>query len=124
MTASAPFGCSRKILPGSLRKPSLKALFRKSKNTTMETIKKIAIVSDAVYPFNKGGKEKRMYDVSTRLAARGHDVTIYCMKWWEGEDEIIRDGVRLSAISPHYPLYAGGRRSIKEAIFFSLHCFK
>jgi glycosyltransferase involved in cell wall biosynthesis len=86
--------------------------------------KKIAIVSDAVYPFNKGGKEMRIHDITTRLAAQGYDVTIYCMQWWKGEKVIMQNGVRLSAVSPYYPLYVGHRRSIKEAIFFALHCLK
>jgi glycosyltransferase involved in cell wall biosynthesis len=87
--------------------------------------KKVAIVSDAVYPFNKGGKEKRIHDITIRLVAQGYDVTIYCMKWWKGpEKEIMENGVRLHAISSYYPLYTGNRRSIKEAIFFALSCFK
>ncbi len=85
---------------------------------------KIAMVSDAVYPYNKGGKEKRLYDISTRLAKEGFDVTIYCMKWWEGEKIIIKDGVTYHAISPYYPLYAGTRRSISQAVLFSLHSLK
>src|ERR1700677_1781114 len=89
----------------------------------MNNTKKIAVVSDSVYPFNKGGKEKRIYDITTRLAAEGYDVTVYCMKWWEGDErQIERDGVKLCAISPYYPLYAGNRRSMKEAVFFALHC--
>ena len=88
--------------------------------------KKIAMVSDAVYPFNKGGKEKRMYDITTRLVEKGYEVTIYCMQWWPKEkgSRIVQDGVILEAISPYYPLYAGNRRSIKEAIFFALNCLK
>lgn len=86
---------------------------------------KIAFVSDAVYPYNKGGKEKRLFEVSTRLAKEGFAVTIYCMKWWKGgEQERFENGVRLKAISPHYPLYVGSKRSIKQALFFMLHCFK
>lgn len=85
---------------------------------------KIAIVSDAIYPYNKGGKEKRIYEISTRLAKRGHEVTIYCMKWWEGSDTRVDEGVQIKAISPYYPLYSGERRSIKQALLFSLHCFK
>src|SRR5258708_27097416 len=84
--------------------------------------KKIAVVADAVYPFNKGGKEKRIHEITKRLAAQGHEVTIYCMKWWKGEKVIVQDGVRLHAISPYYSLYAGGRRSILQAIFFAIHC--
>ena len=86
---------------------------------------KIAYVSDAVYPYNKGGKEKRLYDISTRLARRGHDVHIYCMKWWKGpETHLVENGVHLHAISPYYPLYSGERRSIKEGILYGISCLK
>lgn len=85
---------------------------------------KIAIVSDAIYPYNKGGKEKRIYEISTRLAKRGHKVTIYCMKWWEGADTRVDEGVQIKAISPYFPLYSGEKRSIKEALLFSLYCLK
>lgn len=86
--------------------------------------KKIAFVSDAVYPYNKGGKEKRLYDITTRLAKDGYDVAIYCMKWWDGPETIMQNGVNLCAISPLYPLYHEGRRSIKQGILFALHCLK
>lgn len=86
---------------------------------------KIAFVSDAIYPYNKGGKEKRLYDITTRLAQRGHDVHIYCMKWWKGkENHRVENGVHLHAISPLYPLYSGDRRSIKQGILFGLACLK
>ncbi|HVZ12634.1 MAG TPA: glycosyltransferase family 4 protein [Patescibacteria group bacterium] len=87
-------------------------------------IKKIAIVSDAVYPYNKGGKEIRIYEVSKRLAALGYDVNIYCMKWWKGEATKQENGVTLHAISPRLKLYSGSRRSISQAIAFSLNCLK
>jgi glycosyltransferase involved in cell wall biosynthesis len=86
--------------------------------------KKIAIVSDAVYPFNKGGKEKRLHDITTRLAKEGYEITVYCMQWWPGEKTIVREGVTFQAISPYYPLYHQGRRSMKQGIFFALHCLK
>lgn len=86
---------------------------------------KIAIVSDAIYPYNKGGKEKRIYEMSTRLAKAGHDVHIYCMKWWAGKEKTrVENEVTLHAISKLYPLYSGPRRSIKQAIMFALSCFK
>lgn len=95
------------------------------KNASQTQRLKIAIVSDAVYPYNKGGKEKRFYEISTRLASRGHEVTIYCMKWWKEETNIkVENGVRLKAISRYHPLYSGKRRSFREAIFFALACFK
>jgi glycosyltransferase involved in cell wall biosynthesis len=85
---------------------------------------KIAIVSDAIYQFNKGGKEKRIYDITRRLAESGSDITVYCMKWWEGEKSIVKDNVKFYAISPYYPLYYMNKRSIKEGVFFALHCLK
>lgn len=86
---------------------------------------KIAIVSDAIYPYNKGGKEKRIYELSTRLANSGHDVHLYSMKWWKGNsNHRIENGVSLHSISKHYPLYSGKRRSISQAVFFALSCLK
>lgn len=41
---------------------------------------KIAMVSDAIYPYNKGGKERKIYEIATRIAAKGHEVHIYTMK--------------------------------------------
>lgn len=89
------------------------------------TTKKIAIVSDAIYPYNNGGKEKRIYEISTRLAQQGYDVHIYCMKWWKNKETIRQEqGITLHGISKYYPLYNGQRRSIKQAVFFALACFK
>ena len=80
---------------------------------------KIAYVYDAVYPWVKGGAEKRIYELSRRLANRGHEVHCYGMKWWTGEDEIIQGEVHLHGICPPMPLYMGGRRSISQAAFFA-----
>lgn len=86
---------------------------------------KIAIVSDAIYPYNKGGKEKRIYEISRRYARNGHDIHIYCMKWWKGKGkDRIENGVHLHAISRLYPLYSGERRSILQAFLYALACFR
>src|SRR6185369_842907 len=86
---------------------------------------KIAIVSDAIYPYNKGGKEKRIFEISTRLVKKGHTVTIYTMHWWKGKEITrVENGVRLHGISPLYPLYSEERRSIRQAVLFALFCFK
>lgn len=85
----------------------------------------ITFVSDAVYPYNKGGKEKRLYELSTRLARKGHDVHIYTMHWWKGpEQSRTEDGVQLHAISKYWPMYQGDKRSIQEGVMFGLACFK
>ena len=80
---------------------------------------KIAYVYDAVYPWVKGGAEKRIYELSRRLAARGHEVHCYGMKWWPGAVEMQREGVHLHGICPPMPLYRNGKRSIAEAAFFA-----
>jgi glycosyltransferase involved in cell wall biosynthesis len=86
---------------------------------------KIAIVSDAIYPYNKGGKETRLFEISTRLVAMGYEVHIYTMKWWpEAVNHKLENGVHLHALSRHYPLYSGARRSITEAVMFALASFK
>jgi glycosyltransferase involved in cell wall biosynthesis len=80
---------------------------------------KIAYVYDAVYPWVKGGAEKRIYELSRRLAKRGHEVHCYGMKWWTGEDEILKDNVHLHGICQTMPFYSNGKRSISQAAFFA-----
>jgi glycosyltransferase involved in cell wall biosynthesis len=80
---------------------------------------KIAFVYDVIYPYVKGGVEKRIRELSVRLSARGHDVHIIGMKYWEGPDSVEKDGVTLHGICPPQPLYTDGRRTVKEAVYFS-----
>ncbi len=95
------------------------------KSKSDKEIKNIAFVSDAVYPFNIGGKEKRLYEVTRRLADSGFVVTVYTMKWWrEDADTYKQDRILYKAISPYFPLYHGARRSIKQGVFFAISCVK
>src|SRR5580658_2876187 len=52
----------------------------------------VAMVSDAVLPYHKGGKELRYQELLKRLAVQA-DVHMYTMKWWSGPREHIQDGV-------------------------------
>ncbi len=86
---------------------------------------KIGYVYDAVYPFVKGGGEKRIYEVARRLALRGHDVHIFGMKFWSGPDRFERDGVTYRSLGKAVPFYHGnGRRSVPEALRFGLQCWR
>ena len=38
---------------------------------------KIAYIYDAVYPWVKGGAEKRIYEIGKRLSDKGHEVHWY-----------------------------------------------
>jgi glycosyltransferase involved in cell wall biosynthesis len=84
---------------------------------------KIAFIYDAVYPWVKGGAEKRVYELGIRLAQRGHDVHWYSLGWWwqeNGETDMVMDGIHLHGVSNPVELYSEDRRSIKEALIFSL----
>ncbi len=83
---------------------------------------KIAYLYDAVYPWVKGGAEKRIYELSRRLASRGHEVHCYGIKWWPGDEDCIIDGVHIHGICAPRQLYSGDRRSIREAIAFAGRC--
>jgi glycosyltransferase involved in cell wall biosynthesis len=82
---------------------------------------KIAFVYDVIYPHVKGGVEKRVWELATRLTHRGHEVHLFGMKFWDGEDNLIREGVFLHGVCPVQKLYAGGRRTVWQAIYFSIY---
>jgi len=86
------------------------------------TSMKIAYLYDAVYPWVKGGAEKRIYELSRRLASRGHEVHCYGIKWWPGGDDCVIEGVRIHGICAPRELYSGDRRSIREAMIFAGKC--
>jgi glycosyltransferase involved in cell wall biosynthesis len=83
----------------------------------------IAFVSDAIYPYHRGGKELRYHELARRMAGRA-DVHVYTMRWWPGPRVRTEDAVTFHAISPLIPLYAGGRRSMRQAVFFALACLR
>lgn len=83
--------------------------------------RRVAFVSDAVYPYNKGGKETRLHQVTTRLARdQGVELHVYTMNWWGGPRVIRAGGVSFHAISRLHPLYHGERRSTRQALLFGL----
>lgn len=83
----------------------------------------VALVTDAIYPYFRGGKEIRYHEVAQRLARRA-DVHVFTMKWWDGPS-ILKDGlVTFRATSRLHPMYSGERRSYREALFFALSCFR
>jgi glycosyltransferase involved in cell wall biosynthesis len=84
---------------------------------------KIAFVYDVIYPFVKGGVEKRVWELANRLSRRGHDVHLYGMKYWENNDILIREGVTLHGVCSARNLYTHGRRAIIEPIWFSIALF-
>lgn len=84
---------------------------------------RIAFVYDAVYPWVKGGAEKRIYELGKRLQAKGHEVHLFGIKWWEGADVIEHEGMFIHGVCKARELYVQGRRSISMALIFSIKLF-
>ena len=80
---------------------------------------KIAFVSDVVYPYIKGGAEKRFYEFSTRLS-EGNEVHVFSIQWWDGAPLLVRDGITYHGVCRPKKLYSGGRRSVREALAFGM----
>ncbi|UOO95174.1 glycosyltransferase family 4 protein [Halococcus dombrowskii] len=80
---------------------------------------RIAFVSNVVHPFVKGGAQKRIHEIGTRLAADGHEITVYGRQFWDGPPETTHEGLILRAVAPAADLYTDDRRSITEAIDFA-----
>jgi len=86
---------------------------------------KIAYVYDAIYPFVKGGGERRIYEVARRLSHRGHEVFILGMKYWDGPTSFRDNGIRYRSLGkPLAPYHPSGRRSISEALGFGAFAWR
>ena len=75
---------------------------------------RIAYIYDAVYPFVKGGVEKRLYEIGSRLAKR-HEIHWFSLDWG-GNIE----GVEVHPVGVWRSLYHRRRRSVSEAMYFAL----
>jgi glycosyltransferase involved in cell wall biosynthesis len=88
---------------------------------------RVAVVSDALYPWHKGGKEIRYLHLLEGLPDHEMDVTVYSMNWW-GEtppDVTFPTGsLTYVAICRQVPMYRGTRRSITQALVFALSTFR
>jgi glycosyltransferase involved in cell wall biosynthesis len=78
---------------------------------------KIAFVSEFIYPFHKGGAEKRFYEIARRLAYRGHEVHWFGMKHWAGPGSMQYEQIHLHGVcEPLDPYTRTGRRSIATSL--------
>ena len=86
---------------------------------------KIAYISDVLFPFTKGGSERRVWEVSKRLA-RKNDVHILTVDWNEdslNDRNVIIDGVKIHYLIKLNNLYNNGKRSFINSILFSISVF-
>lgn len=84
---------------------------------------KIAFVYDAIHPWEIGGIQRRVWELASRLKT-DHEVHVYGQQYWSGDAVRERDGVILHGVCPPKEFYAGDRRSITQALYFSTHLLK
>ena len=80
---------------------------------------KIAIVHDGLYPYFKGGIERRNYELATRLGAR-HEVHYITWRHWGAETTAQQDGFMAYGVGAPRPFYGrDGKRTVGEAAAFA-----
>lgn len=81
---------------------------------------KIALIYDAIYPFVRGGAERRIYEIGRRLAKK-HEVHLVGWTYWQGGFESPEPGLMLRGLGRPPRLYdSRGRRRPLEALLYSL----
>ncbi len=88
---------------------------------------RVAIVSDALYPWHKGGKEIRYHQLLSALPELDIDVVVYSMKWWDNPPEVLHGkagSITYVAICPRLEMYRETRRSMIQALLFAASTFR
>ncbi|MFW9886941.1 MAG: glycosyltransferase family 4 protein, partial [Candidatus Thorarchaeota archaeon] len=82
---------------------------------------KLAIVSDTIYPWTKGGAEIRYYEIYRRLAQK-HNVHWFTMKYRGMRNETFNfEGIEVHCVCTGPDnLYRNGRRRLFPALFYTL----
>jgi glycosyltransferase involved in cell wall biosynthesis len=81
---------------------------------------KIAFVYDGLYPYLKGGAERRYFELATRLSAR-HDVHYVTWRHWGAARSARHAGFTVHGVGDPRPFYGeDGRRTVGEAAAFAL----
>jgi len=80
---------------------------------------RVVIVSDTLYPWFVGGKERRLHSFTSPSASQDFEIVFATMKWWDNAGP--KGHI---ALSRKYQVYKNGRRSIISALGFALSCFK
>lgn len=81
---------------------------------------KIGFVNDFIYPFFKGGIEKRVWLLALSMAEQGHDVHLFTTKLWSGPRVITVDRVTVHGVCrPRRAYTKRGRRSILQGLLFA-----
>jgi glycosyltransferase involved in cell wall biosynthesis len=81
---------------------------------------KIAFVYDGLYPYLKGGAERRYFELATRLSAR-HEVHYITWRHWGAARSMRHGDFTVHGVGAPRPFYgADGKRTIGEAAEFAV----
>lgn len=81
---------------------------------------KLGFIYDAVYPWLKGGGEKTLYELASRLRDRGHECHFFGMHVWDGPADAVIDGLHYHALCPNVSLYGpDGKRRLAQTLKFA-----
>lgn len=82
---------------------------------------KIAIVYDCPFPFVMGGGQKRLYEIAKHWHNKGHEITWYSFKYWDGPNKISKDGINYVGLGRGGSIYTSkGKRSVAKTLKFGL----
>ena len=80
---------------------------------------RIAFVHDGLYPYFKGGAERRFSQVAQRLSAH-HEVTYFTWQYWDGPACMEQSGIRFIGVGKPHAFYGeDGKRTVGEAVAFA-----
>lgn len=86
---------------------------------------KIAIVTDAIFPWTIGGSEIRNYEIAKRLVGEGHEVHIIGAKLWNGPNVLNLEGIFIHGVYLAPSLYnREGKRGVLDYFFLSSRIYK
>ena len=88
------------------------------------TALRVVIVTDTMHPFVIGGKEHRHFQLAKGLIKNGASVVVYTTKCWHGPRRIRIAGIEFVGLSRDHPRYAGSRRTVWQALTFSIACLR
>ena len=84
---------------------------------------KIAVISDRVYPYFKGGAEKRTWDIASFLTKKGYEFHFYTGQWPGMKRDEIIDGIHLHGVYKVGNFYVNGKKSIIESLLYTIKLF-
>ncbi|MEI6850253.1 MAG: glycosyltransferase, partial [archaeon] len=84
---------------------------------------KIALISDAIYPFSLGGSEIRNHEIAKRLVKKGHEVYIIGAKLWSGNPSMVMDGVKIEGIHKQELYSKNGKRNPVDSLILAIKLF-